>query len=192
MHSEYRLPGGFSLATATRRDVRSIICSRYPTTAGSSCFSMMTSTGRHAPAVESAKDSRPIQMSVLSVYKGRRASRLKGSGRIALMSAAQLALCLSLIADIPAQHASKIEASAQKALDTLPGRTGFAFTELTERGPHLLYGVRAHERFAIGSSFKLYIFGTLVEEVNNGRRRLDDTMLLRADKIGPPHSEMAD
>src|SRR5690606_26475975 len=36
------------------------------------------------------------------------------------------------------------------------------------------------------------ILGTLASEVNNGRRRLDNTMLLDARWIGPPQSELTD
>jgi beta-lactamase class A len=105
---------------------------------------------------------------------------------------AQVAVCLLFAADVPANPSPAVESTAQKALDTLSARAAFVFTELTDKGPQLLYGINAEERLAIGSSFKLYIFGTLVDEVNAGRRRLDDTTLLRRDQVGPPHSEMAD
>ncbi len=91
---------------------------------------------------------------------------------------AQVAVCLLFAADVPANPSPAVESTAQKALDTLSARAAFVFTELTDKGPQLLYGINAEERLAIGSSFKLYIFGTLVDEVNAGRRRLDDTMLL--------------
>jgi beta-lactamase class A len=105
---------------------------------------------------------------------------------------AQVAVCFSLFTGVDADLSVAVEATAEKTLDTLSGQTAFVFTELSDQGPRLLYGIRAQERFAVGSSFKLFIFGTLVDEVNVGRRRLDDAMLLRRDKVGPPHGEMAD
>lgn len=101
-------------------------------------------------------------------------------------------LSLLLVANLSAGETAGVEATARQALATLPGPGAFAFTELTDQGPKLLAGVNAQERFAVGSSFKLYILGALIDEMNAGRRRMDDTMLLRPDKIGPPHSEMAD
>jgi hypothetical protein len=87
---------------------------------------------------------------------------------------------------------SNVNATVEAELAKLPGKTGFAFTELTPQGPKLLYGVRENERFAVGSSFKLFILGTLIKDVNEDRRQLDDVMLLKADLVGPPHSEMAE
>jgi beta-lactamase class A len=84
-----------------------------------------------------------------------------------------------------------VNAAAQAALAKLPGHTGFVFTELGPEEPHVLYGIRQDERFAVGSTFKLFILGALAEEVNADRRALDNVMRLRADLVGPPHSEMA-
>lgn len=81
---------------------------------------------------------------------------------------------------------------AKSELAKLPGHTGFAFCELTAEGPKLLHGVREDERFAVGSSFKLFILGTLAKDVNEHRRDLANIMRLEADLIGPPHSELAD
>lgn len=84
-----------------------------------------------------------------------------------------------------------VEADAHAALATLPGHSGFAFTELTEDGPVLLAGVRQDEKFAVGSTFKLFILGTLADDVNNDRRQLESIMLLEPKLNGPPASEMA-
>jgi hypothetical protein len=81
---------------------------------------------------------------------------------------------------------------AEAELAKLPGHTGFAFCELTADGPRQLSGVRSDERFAVGSTFKLFILGTLAHEVNEHRRSLDDVALLQADLVGPPQSEMAE
>ncbi len=89
-------------------------------------------------------------------------------------------------------NGADVNAAAQAELAKLPGHTGFAFCELTADGPQLLYGVRQDERFAVGSSFKLFILGTLIKDVNEDRRGSEDSMRLRADLQGPPHSEMAD
>lgn len=83
-------------------------------------------------------------------------------------------------------------AAAKKALASVPGDSAFVFTEVTPEGPKPLFGVREHERFAIGSSFKLFVLGALAEEVNGDRRRLASTVDLRPDWVGPPHSELAE
>jgi len=103
-------------------------------------------------------------------------------------------LCL-LVAALPSQEsdrAKNIEVAAGAALDRLPGHTGFAFTELVGEEPRLVAGVRQEERFAIGSSFKLYILATLANDANTGRRKMDEVARLNPDWVGPPHSEMAE
>lgn len=107
------------------------------------------------------------------------------------MMAASLCLLLALSGLAQADRAA-VEADIEKTLATLPGDTSFVFTELRDGKPDVLFGVRADQRMAVGSSFKLFILGTLIEEVNQGRRRQGDTMLLRPDLTGPPHSELAD
>ncbi len=98
------------------------------------------------------------------------------------------------------EHTSTISPAAEaevnevgrKVLARLSGRSGFVFTELTDKGPQPLFGLHEQERFAIGSGFKLFILGTLAKETNGDRRQLANVMKLRADWIGPPHSEMAE
>jgi len=107
------------------------------------------------------------------------------------MSLAPFLVLLSLLTDNAPPGSEAVEKSAREALAPIPGKTAFAFTEVTDAGANLLFGLRADERFAIGSSFKLFILGTLIDEVNGGRRELDDTMRLKAGLKGPPHSEMA-
>jgi len=93
----------------------------------------------------------------------------------------------------PAQtSAAEVNKVIQTELARLHGHTGLAFCELTANGPQLLFGLRQDERFAIGSSFKLFILGTLASEVNEDRRGLSNVMRLRSDLTGPPHSEMAE
>jgi len=86
---------------------------------------------------------------------------------------------------------SDIDAVAQRAFRPIPGEVAFLFTELTDKGPSPLFGRRENKRFAIGSGFKLFILGTLAEEVNADQRQLANVMTLRREWIGPPHSEMA-
>ncbi|MEX2112722.1 MAG: serine hydrolase, partial [Pirellulales bacterium] len=81
---------------------------------------------------------------------------------------------------------------AGQSLSKLSGHTGFLFCEIEGDAPRELFAVRADERFAIGSSFKLFILGALADEVNADRRALDNVMLLEKQLEGPPHSEMAD
>ena len=85
--------------------------------------------------------------------------------------------------------ASGIDAVAQRALAPIPGKAAFLFTKLTDQGPSPLFGRRQNERFAIGSGFKLFILGTLAEEVNADRRQLANVMTLRREWIGPPSRE---
>jgi len=84
-----------------------------------------------------------------------------------------------------------VNAVAEQALSKLAGHTGFLFCEIAEGTPREIHGVRADDRFAIGSSFKLFILGTLADEVNADRRGLDNVMLLEKRLVGPPHSELA-
>ncbi|QDU93734.1 serine hydrolase [Lignipirellula cremea] len=91
----------------------------------------------------------------------------------------------------PAAETARVDKAAREALAQLPGEKAFAFTEVTPAGPKLLYGLRENDRFAIGSGFKLFILGTLTQQVNDEQRRLADVKTLQADWIGPPHSEMA-
>lgn len=100
-------------------------------------------------------------------------------------------LAASILPEAQKPADTNVDAVAAAALDKLPGHTGFLFTELTPAGPRVLYGVRQDEKFAIGSSFKLFILGLLADDVNADRRGLDNVMRLRADLVGPQHSEMA-
>ncbi len=95
-------------------------------------------------------------------------------------------------AEPEAAPAIDVNAVAEQALSKLAGHSGFLFCEIEGDQPRELYGVRADERFAIGSSFKLYILSTLADEMNADRRGLDNVMVLEKTLVGPPHSEMAD
>lgn len=98
---------------------------------------------------------------------------------------------LSLLGAPPAGTEKAVIASAERSLANVPGRSAFVFTELAETGVRPLLGIDADRTFAVGSSFKLFILGRLIEEVNAGKRQLSDTMRLERRLVGPPHSEMA-
>ncbi len=85
-----------------------------------------------------------------------------------------------------------VEAALKQELKALPGKQAVLFAQLSADGPQPLFAVNASERFAIGSSFKLFILGELIDEVNDHRRWIDNTMRLQADFVGPPSSELAD
>jgi beta-lactamase class A len=123
------------------------------------------------------------------------AAGLRVSAPLRRLIAMLLEIVLFAVGVLPAASAKpadqNVDAVAAAALDKLPGHSAFLFTELTPTGPSVLYGVRQDERFAVGSSFKLFILGTLADQVNADRRGLDNVMRLRADLVGPPASEMA-
>jgi beta-lactamase class A len=86
--------------------------------------------------------------------------------------------------------AQKVDAVAKEASALLPGNVGFLVTEITGDGVKPLFGQNENERFAIGSSFKLFILGTLTAEVNADRRQLENIMRLKPEWVGPPSSEL--
>lgn len=103
-------------------------------------------------------------------------------------------LLSSFVALLLAGHCFGQNAIEEKLIQLskqMPGEFGFVVTELTDKGPHILLGHNAKVPFAIGSSFKLFILGTLIDEVNTGKRKPEDIMRLRPDLIGPPSSEMS-
>ena len=103
-----------------------------------------------------------------------------------------VATCITLLCAPPAETVKAVEVTAAEALSKVPGKSAFAFTEIDSKGVQPLFGIHADKRFAVGSSFKLFILGTLIEDVNAQRRRLSDTMRLERRLQGPPHSEMAE
>jgi beta-lactamase class A len=97
-----------------------------------------------------------------------------------------------MVAGGDVENAKQVENKAAQELAPFSGRTAFLFAELTPEGPRPLFASRADEKFAIGSSFKLFILGRLAVEVNERRRLLENVMRLQANLIGPPSSELAD
>src|SRR5580704_4994968 len=95
------------------------------------------------------------------------------------------ALC-GLIVEQDTHSPNKIAQTAiQQIVESLPGSTSLLFTELSGKGPVPLFAIHADDKFPIGSAIKLYILATLIEEVNEGRRRLDNTMHLQRHLFGP-------
>lgn len=113
-----------------------------------------------------------------------------------MLSSLILGVCLAIGAggeeakSSPSQAA--VESKIKELMNSLPGDKAFLFASLSKDGPKPIYAIDAEKRLAVGSTFKLFILGELASEVNAGRRRFDDTMLLRANCIGPPHSELAE
>src|SRR5262245_23978173 len=97
-----------------------------------------------------------------------------------------LAVGLLFVADSDQQ----IDVAAKEAAASLPGTIGILVTELTSDGIKPLFDKNQNGGFAIGSSFKLYILGTLAEEVNADRRQFENIMRLKPEWVGPPSSEM--
>jgi hypothetical protein len=111
---------------------------------------------------------------------------------IRIRSIGQRTLLTLAIAVLLGAAPREVEERVLKEAEAVPGRRAFLFAELTDKGPMVLYATGARERFAVGSTFKLFILGTLIDEVNKGKRRAEDIILLRRDLIGPPASEMAE
>ena len=70
-------------------------------------------------------------------------------------------------------------------LNLVPGQSGLAVTDLTDGSVVVRAGLNEHDRLAVGSTFKLFVLGRLVEEVNQGLRTPDDTTPLRPDLTEP-------
>jgi beta-lactamase class A len=112
--------------------------------------------------------------------------------RCSTMYAALVFLAFTLGTASPeASPPTDVNAVVEQALAKLPGHSGFLFCELEGGEVRELFAARADEKFAVGSTFKLFILGTLAEEVNADRRSLDNVMLLEKRLEGPPSSEMA-
>lgn len=100
-------------------------------------------------------------------------------------------LLLVLVPQGRCDEPEALELRLRKQLDAIPGKRAYLFAELTDQGPKALYAQNPQEVFAVGSSFKLYILGALIDEANHRRRRDEDIMRLQREFIGPPTSEMA-
>ena len=70
-------------------------------------------------------------------------------------------------------------AAVSRDFGALPGFAGFAVAELTPQGPRPIAGHNADGRFAIGSTFKLYILAELTDQVKRGKRKWSDVAPLK-------------
>lgn len=77
-------------------------------------------------------------------------------------------------------------AELEKACAKLPGKVSFTVARLGSRAPAALAAVNADEPIAIGSSFKLWVLGLLVDDVKQGRRQWTDVVPLRAARRSLP------
>ena len=75
---------------------------------------------------------------------------------------------------VAARSLGELETELRK----LPGKVSFAVARLSSRVTTLA-SVEPDEPLAIGSSFKLYVLGKLVDDVNQAKRRWSDVVTLR-------------
>ncbi len=74
-------------------------------------------------------------------------------------------------------------AAISRDFAALPGFAGFAVAELTPQGPRPIAGHNADGRFAIGSTFKLYILAELTDQVARGKRKWSDVAPLNSKSL---------
>ncbi|MBM3977284.1 MAG: serine hydrolase [Planctomycetes bacterium] len=67
-----------------------------------------------------------------------------------------------------------------EAFQKLPGSSNFAVWKLGAEKPEVLAAHEADRALAIGSAFKLYVLGALVDEIAAGKRKLSDVVTLDA------------
>lgn len=77
------------------------------------------------------------------------------------------------------QPALKSPEEFLEKLELLEGKVSFALWRLGGKEPEKLYELNPDLRLAIGSTFKLYILGALVDDVDEGRHAWDEVILLR-------------
>src|SRR5262249_53101686 len=83
--------------------------------------------------------------------------------RVAARLSCLLALALPVLTGAEPRA---VEQALLKEARTVPGRPAFLFTELTDKGPVPLHASGARQRFAIGSGFKVYILGALIDQLH--------------------------
>jgi hypothetical protein len=77
----------------------------------------------------------------------------------------------------PAPLLGSIDEATRK-LRELPGEVAFALWKLDDAGPKPLSAVNADRPLAIGSAFKLYVLGALIDDVVHGARSWNDVLAL--------------
>jgi beta-lactamase class A len=80
----------------------------------------------------------------------------------------------------PLGVAAKDFRDLEHQLAKLPGKVSFAVARLSSTSRTTLASLAPDEILGIGSSFKLYVLGRLIQDVNEGRRRFSDVVPLDA------------
>lgn len=86
---------------------------------------------------------------------------------------------IGLLLGNPTPLAASLDAVA-KGIAALPGQTSFAVGRLGAKGPELRASHEPDRTLAIGSAFKLWILGALIEDVAAGKRRWEQVVPLTA------------
>ncbi len=68
---------------------------------------------------------------------------------------------------------------AMEKFKALPGQVSVAFTRLGGKKPSVVHQLDADRPLAIGSAFKLYVLGTLIDRVQKGEQSWDGVVKLR-------------
>lgn len=79
----------------------------------------------------------------------------------------------------PPQPSNDSLAAVQKALEALPGEVSYQIEQLHPGAPRVVASLHPDQALAIGSAFKLYVLGALVEQVVSGQRHWDEVVRLR-------------
>lgn len=82
--------------------------------------------------------------------------------------------------------------AAKAQLQELPGAVSFAVWKLGGEQPEVLAELEPDESLAIGSAFKLYVLGALVQDVTDGTRKPGDVVTLEARNRSMPSGQMHD
>lgn len=98
---------------------------------------------------------------------------------------------VGLLLGNPTSQAASL-ADIAKAFAALSGHTTFQATAYGPQGPRVLAGHDADRALAIGSSFKLWILGALIQDVADGKRRWDQVVQLTAAGRSLPSGKLQD
>jgi beta-lactamase class A len=82
---------------------------------------------------------------------------------------------MGLVLGNPVPEAANLAAAAS-AFAALPGQASFAATRFDVRGPEQRAAYAPERALAIGSAFKLWSLGALIQDIPAGRRRWDDVV----------------
>lgn len=77
-------------------------------------------------------------------------------------------------------------------LQKLPGKVSFTAARLEDKAVHPLAELNSDLPLAVGSGFKLFVLGALLEEIAAGKRRWTDTLTLKSDLKSLPSGILQD